>query len=154
MKLIHKSVSFNKKTFTPETLITISLDGYQLEDFRHIKSVYGEDELALILGLRLLEIIEGTNPDDVQPTRTPLAGSLDALTPVEGPVTSFFNHMLTEDEREAFDRAFWKSVEVVDEGIDATEKCPNALLPDGPVCPRCGGRRGPSGVDGGSWVHF
>ena len=32
--------------------------------------------------------------------------------------------------------------------------CPNALLPDGPVCPRCGGRRGPSGVDGGSWVHY
>ena len=34
------------------------------------------------------------------------------------------------------------------------ESCPNALLPDGPVCPRCGGKRAPSGVDGGSWVHF
>lgn len=34
------------------------------------------------------------------------------------------------------------------------EKCPDALLPDGPVCPRCGGERAPSGVDGGSWVHF
>jgi hypothetical protein len=34
------------------------------------------------------------------------------------------------------------------------EKCPDALTPDGPVCPRCGGRRGPSGVDGGSWVHY
>lgn len=32
--------------------------------------------------------------------------------------------------------------------------CPNALLPDGPICPRCGNRRGPSGVDGGSWVHY
>lgn len=32
-------------------------------------------------------------------------------------------------------------------------ECPNALLPDGPVCPRCGGKRAPSGVDGGSWVH-
>ena len=31
--------------------------------------------------------------------------------------------------------------------------CPNGLLPDGPECPRCGGERGPSGVDGGSWVH-
>jgi hypothetical protein len=31
--------------------------------------------------------------------------------------------------------------------------CPDALLPDGPVCPRCGGHRGPSGIDGGSWVH-
>lgn len=33
-------------------------------------------------------------------------------------------------------------------------ECPNALLPDGPICPRCGGPRAPSGVDGGSWVHF
>lgn len=32
--------------------------------------------------------------------------------------------------------------------------CPDALLPDGPVCPRCGGPRAPSGVGGGSWVHF
>ncbi len=34
------------------------------------------------------------------------------------------------------------------------EKCPDALLPDGDICPRCGGPRGPSGVDGGSWVHI
>lgn len=34
-----------------------------------------------------------------------------------------------------------------------SERCPDALLPDGPVCPRCGGNRAPSGVDGGSWVH-
>ena len=34
-----------------------------------------------------------------------------------------------------------------------SDKCPNGLTPDGPVCPRCGGNRGPSGVDGGSWVH-
>jgi len=34
------------------------------------------------------------------------------------------------------------------------EKCEDALLPDGPKCPRCGGRRGPSGIGGGSWVHF
>jgi len=34
------------------------------------------------------------------------------------------------------------------------DKCPDGLTPDGPVCPRCGGRRGPSGVDGGSWVHY
>lgn len=33
-------------------------------------------------------------------------------------------------------------------------ECPDALLPDGDVCPRCGGPRAPSGVDGGSWVHF
>lgn len=35
-----------------------------------------------------------------------------------------------------------------------TNKCPDNLLPDGEVCPRCGGRRSPSGVDGGSWVHY
>jgi len=140
MKVIHKSLSFNKKTFTPETLITISIDGYALEDFHHIKRQFGENELALILGLRMIEIIEGTNPEDL--------------------------HVLTNEEREALNRAFWKSVEVIDEGIDETTtigqninvhkaaECPNALLPDGPVCPRCGGRRGPSGVDGGSWVHF
>lgn len=39
-------------------------------------------------------------------------------------------------------------------GAANDEKCPNALTPDGPVCPRCGGRRGPSGVGGGSWVHY
>lgn len=31
--------------------------------------------------------------------------------------------------------------------------CPDALLPDGEICPRCGKLRAPSGVDGGSWVH-
>lgn len=35
-----------------------------------------------------------------------------------------------------------------------SERCPDALLPDGPTCPRCGGNRAPSGVDGGSWVHY
>lgn len=33
-------------------------------------------------------------------------------------------------------------------------KCSNGLLPDGPTCPGCGKERGPSGVDGGSWVHM
>lgn len=33
-------------------------------------------------------------------------------------------------------------------------ECPNNILPDGPVCPRCGEERAPSGADGGSWVHF
>jgi hypothetical protein len=41
-------------------------------------------------------------------------------------------------------------------GIEKREqsKCPDGLLPDGPVCPRCGGNRGPSGVDGGTWIHY
>lgn len=34
------------------------------------------------------------------------------------------------------------------------DRCPDALLPDGPVCPGCGFSRGASGVRGGSWVHF
>lgn len=34
------------------------------------------------------------------------------------------------------------------------DRCPNALLPDGPICPACGGERAPSGCDGGSWVHL
>jgi hypothetical protein len=33
-------------------------------------------------------------------------------------------------------------------------KCPDGELPDGPVCPKCGEPRLPSGVDGGTWVHF
>lgn len=33
-------------------------------------------------------------------------------------------------------------------------ECPDALLPDGETCPRCGGPRAPSGIGGGSWVHF
>lgn len=32
--------------------------------------------------------------------------------------------------------------------------CPDGLLPDGNICPRCGKRRGPSGIAGGTWVHF
>jgi len=35
-----------------------------------------------------------------------------------------------------------------------SDRCPDGLLPDGPVCPRCGGHRGPSGIDGGTWVHY
>jgi len=35
-----------------------------------------------------------------------------------------------------------------------TDKCPDDLLPGGDWCPRCGGERAPSGVDGGSWVHY
>lgn len=34
------------------------------------------------------------------------------------------------------------------------DACPDGLLPDGEKCPRCGGRRGPSGVGGGTWVHY
>jgi hypothetical protein len=37
---------------------------------------------------------------------------------------------------------------------DIGEPCEDALTPDGDSCPRCGGPRAPSGVDGGSWVHF
>jgi hypothetical protein len=33
-------------------------------------------------------------------------------------------------------------------------KCPNGLLPDGPICPECGESRAASGVDGGTWVHY
>jgi len=44
-------------------------------------------------------------------------------------------------------------LDMVANGI-RSEKCPNGLTPDGPICPRCGKRRGPSGVDGGSWVHY
>lgn len=35
----------------------------------------------------------------------------------------------------------------------ASGLCPDALLPDGEHCPRCGCKRAPSGIDGGSWVH-
>jgi hypothetical protein len=38
--------------------------------------------------------------------------------------------------------------------VDVPEKCPDGLLPDGEVCPRCKGRRGPSGIGGGTWVHY
>lgn len=32
--------------------------------------------------------------------------------------------------------------------------CLDGLLPNGEFCPRCGGRRAPSGIDGGTWVHL
>ena len=35
----------------------------------------------------------------------------------------------------------------------AAGRCPDGLLPDGPVCPACGEERAASGVDGGTWVH-
>ncbi len=38
--------------------------------------------------------------------------------------------------------------------LPVLDKCQDGLLPDGPVCPRCGGNRAPSGVDRGTWVHF
>lgn len=31
--------------------------------------------------------------------------------------------------------------------------CPDGLTPDGDTCPRCDGKRAPSGIDGGTWVH-
>lgn len=38
-------------------------------------------------------------------------------------------------------------------GEAKAKPCPDGLLPDGERCPRCGGPRAASGVDGGSWVH-
>jgi hypothetical protein len=32
--------------------------------------------------------------------------------------------------------------------------CEDGALPDGPICPKCGQDRGPSGVGGGTWVHL
>ncbi len=36
----------------------------------------------------------------------------------------------------------------------AEPRCPDGLLPDGIRCPRCGKNRAPSGIGGGTWVHF
>lgn len=33
------------------------------------------------------------------------------------------------------------------------ESCVDGLLPDGEICPKCGEKRAPSGVGGGTWVH-
>lgn len=38
--------------------------------------------------------------------------------------------------------------------LEEGEGCPDGLLPDGEECPRCGGKRAPSGIDGGTWVHL
>lgn len=35
-----------------------------------------------------------------------------------------------------------------------TALCPDGLVPDGERCPRCGCKRGPSGIGGGTWVHI
>jgi len=32
--------------------------------------------------------------------------------------------------------------------------CKDGQIPDGPICPVCGGKRGPSGIGGGTWVHI
>jgi hypothetical protein len=34
------------------------------------------------------------------------------------------------------------------------KECADGQLPDGLVCPTCGQKRQPSGVDGGTWVHI
>lgn len=47
-----------------------------------------------------------------------------------------------------------EAYEELEKALKGEGECPNGLLPDGPTCPRCGGKRAPSGVDGGSWVHF
>lgn len=64
-------------------------------------------------------------------------------------------HTQACDDDEAM-REAQRSVGRIQAGSEQPEaqKCPDALLPDGDKCPRCGGRRGPSGVDGGSWVHY
>ncbi len=55
-------------------------------------------------------------------------------------------------------RPTWRSLpkdgDAASDKETGADKCPDNLTPDGQVCPRCGGRRGPSGVDGGSWVHY
>ena len=38
--------------------------------------------------------------------------------------------------------------------METAGACPDGLTPDGEVCPRCVGPRAPSGIDGGTWVHF
>ena len=38
------------------------------------------------------------------------------------------------------------------EGIKMS--CKDGQLPDGPICPVCGGERLPSGIGGGTWVHI
>lgn len=48
-----------------------------------------------------------------------------------------------------------RKLNYVANGITAVKNiCPDGLLPDGPICPRCDKRRGPSGVDRGTWVHY
>lgn len=50
--------------------------------------------------------------------------------------------------------ASWNQRAALAQAERPSGKCPDGLLPDGPTCPRCGGKRGPSGVDGGTWVHY
>lgn len=36
----------------------------------------------------------------------------------------------------------------------STIRCADGALPDGETCPQCGAPRAPSGIGGGTWVHF
>lgn len=47
-----------------------------------------------------------------------------------------------------------ESIGVKGEAKHPTLNCEDGQLPDGPVCPSCHGPRAPSGIGGGTWVHF
>lgn len=61
----------------------------------------------------------------------------------------------TTPEKETRMNYVVRKLHYVPKGITAIKDiCPDGLSPDGAVCPRCGKRRGPSGIDGGTWVHY
>lgn len=68
--------------------------------------------------------------------------------------TAEFNCTLCQDRGVFFDGIVPGGVPCECKAQKASAECPDDLTPGGPTCPRCGGPRAPSGVGGGSWVHF
>lgn len=77
--------------------------------------------------------------------------------------------LIVEDssKRKGGSSQFWGASKVNEDGTawiglnmlgvlwaEELSKCLDNQQPDGPVCPKCGGSRAPSGADGGSWVHL
>lgn len=68
-----------------------------------------------------------------------------------GRIAAYF-HDGVDDESRYLARQ-WRNLAAAPAPVVA-EACPDGLLPDGIECPRCHGKRAPSGIDGGTWVHI
>jgi hypothetical protein len=59
-----------------------------------------------------------------------------------------------KSKMELWKQDFFKTLTDLGPTMPEEVECPDGLLPDGDICPGCGKRRGPSGIGGGTWVHY
>jgi hypothetical protein len=98
------------------------------------------------------DIIQISISDRVGPDTVP--GCLFAYGKLVGRLMGMLN------EHERFIEGYQDGIRSSDKTLDKEGhynlkiQCPDGQLPDGEICPTCGKKRGPSGIDGGTWVHI